>query len=74
MGEMLYVVLGVSLLINGLVAYIIYLFLKEPKVEKPQVINKPKLNERDAAIDFLSRQKLVYCPEEKGYVVRRQIN
>ena len=71
---MLYVVLGVSLLINCMVAYIIYLFLKEPKIKKPQVIEKPKLNERDAAIDFLSRQKLVYCPEEKGYVVRRQIN
>ena len=71
---MLYVVLGVSLLINCAVAYIIYLFLKKPNIEKPQVIEKPRLNERDAAIDFLSRQKLVYCPEEKGYVVRRQIN
>ncbi len=70
----MYVVLGVSLLINCMVMYIAYLFLKKPKIEKPQVIDKPKLNERDAAIDFLSRQKLVYCPEEKGYVVRRQIN
>ncbi len=71
---MLYVALGVSLLINCMVVYTIHLFLKKPKIEKPQVIEKPKLNERDAAIDFLSRQKLVYCPEEKGYVVRRQIN
>ena len=46
---------------------------------KPEEYKKPEAAEspdplRGAVIDELSKRKLVYAPEEKAYVVRKQIN
>ena len=77
---MTYFFLGISLLVNVIILYIAWTFIRVPQNQmKPKSYQKPKAIEksdplRDTVIDELSRKKLVYAPEEKAYVARKQIN
>jgi len=75
---MIYFFLGVSLFINAIILYIAWTFIRVPNnqaksYEKPKAIEKSDPL-RDTVIGELSKRKLVYAPEEKAYVVRKQIN
>ena len=77
---MTYFFLSISLLVNVVILYIAWTFIRVQQNQiKPESYQKPKTVEkpdplRDAVIDELSRKKLVYAPEEKAYVARKQIN
>ena len=77
---MTYFFLGISLFINVIILYIAWTFIRVPQNQlKPESHQEPKTIVkpdplRDAVIDELSRKKLVYAPEEKAYVARKQIN
>jgi len=77
---MTYFFLGISLLINVIIGYIAWTFIRVPSnqicvkpYKKPEDIEK-KDPLRGKVIDELSKRKLVYASEEGVYVVRKQIN
>ena len=77
---MTYFLLGISLLINMVIIYLAWIFIRVPNnqtyakpYKKPDDVGKTDPL-RGKVIEELSKRKLVYAAEEQAYVVRKQIN